>query len=185
MRSNKAIRLTTANVKTNKLDIASTQETNNDRTDPVRINGYVIYFGGNKIDNVDQNRCCANNHKDGVAIAIKECRIPNVINIIRKSGWKMAIRLKTDGGIISISILNTYSPNCNGYHSNIPEYWGNANSHIASIPNNYIEVWRDDNNRKLSRRDHNCRFTGHRENAKNAPGVMATCAVKLESGAIC
>ena len=72
-----------SHIRMSKLDIARVQETQNDRTDSFRINGYVIFSGINNIGNGNRQNFSANNHKGGVDIAIKECHFCNVINIIR------------------------------------------------------------------------------------------------------
>ena len=61
---------------------------------------------------------------------------------------------------MKISIINTYSPNNNGANENILNYWDNVTKYMETIPNNYIKIWRADNNGQISQNKHNNKVVG-------------------------
>ena len=99
LRTNDAINRLTQVLHDNNIDVACIQETHNERIDTEERNGYVIFFGGNEVDEEIDNIIEKESRKAGVAIILKKTLLPYVKGIYKINGRMMEIRIKL--GIIS------------------------------------------------------------------------------------
>ena len=153
LRTKESIDMLLHSIEKNNLDIICIQETHNEIMESVKYENYTIYYGGCEKTTNDFTKKPTN--KAGVAIAIKNNIVQNVISISRLTGRLMEIKIKTSTKTNNINIVNSYAPH-HGYNINeIKQYWKTIKSYYNNTENNTNTIWCTDNNGQISQNESN------------------------------